>query len=336
MRSLRSILAALPAVLGGCHGIQSALQPSGSGADAIYQLWLLFLYVCAGVFVLVMAALGAAMLRRRGTASAPFPPLDQDTPAERRLTLLLTIGTGITVAILILFTVTSYAIGTKLFAAADGALDIELIGHRWWWEVRYPTSLTGETVTAANEIHIPAGRQVRVTLHSDDVIHSLWVPNLHGKMDLIPGQTNRLVLAADRPGTYRGQCAEFCGFQHAFMALYVVAAAPNDFHRWLDHEKRAASEPVTDADNHGRQVFADNCAVCHPIRGFREDGKIGPDLTHVASRIDIGAGRLPNSRGNRAGWISDAPSLKPGVYMPPFRLQPDDLQALLGYLDTLQ
>ena len=124
--------------------------------------------------------------------------------------------------------------------------------------------------------------------------------------------------------------------QHAFMALYVVAAAPDEFHRWLDHEKHSAPEPATDADKHGRDVFAENCAVCHPIRGFREDGKIGPDLTHVATRIDIGAGRLPNSRGNRAGWISDAPSLKPGVYMPPFRLQPDDLQALLGYLDTLR
>jgi cytochrome c oxidase subunit 2 len=337
VRSTRSVFIPLAAALGGCHGAQSALQPGGSGAAAIYQLWVLFFWVCAGVFVVVMAALVAALSRRRATSQPlTVPALDQDTPAERRLTSLLTIGTGITAAILVVFTVTSYAVGTKLFAAAENALDVELIGHRWWWEVRYPASVAGQTVTAANEIHIPAGRQVRVTLQADDVIHSLWVPNLHGKMDLIPGQTNRLVLAADHPGTFRGQCAEFCGLQHAFMALYAVAAAPDEFHRWLDHEKRSAPEPATDADKHGRDVFAENCAVCHPIRGFREDGKIGPDLTHVATRIDIGAGRLPNSRGNRAGWISDAPSLKPGVYMPPFRLQPDDLQALLGYLDTLR
>ena len=342
MRSLRSILAlsilaGLPAALGGCHGIQSALQPGGSGAAAIYQLWLLFVSVCIGVFSVVMLALVAALLRRRSRAGAPGTPnLDQDTPAERRLNSLLTIGVGVTTAILIVFTVASYAVGTKLFAAAEDALDIELIGHRWWWEVRYPDGSGNQSVTAANEIHIPAGRKVRVTLHADDVIHSLWVPNLHGKMDLIPGQTNRLVLAADHPGTFRGQCAEFCGLQHAFMALYVVAATPDDFHRWLEGEKRSAPEPANDADKHGRDVFAENCAACHAIRGFREEGKTGPDLTHVASRIDIGAGRLPNSRGNRGGWISDAPSLKPGVYMPPFRLPPDDLQALLGYLEMLR
>ena len=317
--------------------MQSALQPGGSGAATIYQLWLLFLYVCAAVFVLVMAALLAVMVRRRSiVAPLSEPALDRDTPAERRLGFLLKIGTGITAAILLVFTAASYSVGTSLFAPAENALDIELIGHRWWWEVRYPASIAGQTVTSANEIHIPAGAKVRVTLHADDVIHSLWVPNLHGKMDLIPGQTNRLVLMADHPGRFRGQCAEFCGLQHAFMALYVVAAAPDDFRRWLEHESRAAPEPTTDIDKRGRQVFADNCAVCHPIHGFREEGKIGPDLTHLANRIDIGAGRLPNSRGNRAGWINDAPSLKPGVYMPPFRLPPDELQALLGYLDTLQ
>src|SRR5947208_5801882 len=256
----------LAASLGGCNGVQSALQPGGSGAAAIYQLWLLFLYICAGVFVVVMAALVMALLRRRGAAEPLIgPTLAQDKPADRRLSLLLKLGTAATVAILLLFTVTSYAVGTRLFAPANDALDIELVGHRWWWEVRYPASLAGQTVIAANEIHIPAATQVKVTLRADDVIHSLWVPNLHGKMDLIPGQTHHLVLAADHPGTFRGQCAEFCGLQHAFMALYVVAAAADEFSRWLEVEKRSAPEPVTDADKHGRQVFADNCAVCHPI-----------------------------------------------------------------------
>lgn len=168
------------------------------------------------------------------------------------------------------------------------------------------------------------------------MIHSLWMPNLHGKMDLVPGQTNRLVFAADRPGRWRGQCAEFCGLQHAFMALDVVASPPEEYRRWLAREARPAPEPNTDIEQRGRQLFAENCAVCHTIRGFRQDGKAGPDLTHPASRMSLGAGRLPNSRGGRGGWIVDAPTLKPGIHMPNFRLKSEDLQALLAYLDRLE
>jgi cytochrome c oxidase subunit 2 len=272
------------------------------------------------------------MLRRRGAVDLTPEEPDDDTPSERRFTLLLKAGTAITTAILLALTLASYSAGTALFAPQKGATQIDLIGHRWWWEVRYPE----HGVVTANEIHIPAGAPVEAVLRSDDVIHSLWVPNLHGKMDLIPGQTNRLVFSAERPGTWRGQCAEFCGLQHAFMALIVVALPSDHFPRWLEQQQRPAPEPANDVERRGRQVFADNCAVCHTIRGFREDGKSGPDLTHVASRLSLASGRLDNSRGNRAGWIANAPHLKPGTYMPEFRLKSDELQALLAYLDRLE
>jgi cytochrome c oxidase subunit 2 len=319
-------------LLSSCSGFQSSLDPSGSGARAIHTVWQLFFWTCAAVFLVVVVGLIGAMLRGRHLPADPPPQMWPEPARERRLDRLLQVGIAISVAILLVFTLASYSVGTTLFYSPENALDVELTGHRWWWEVRYP----GSGFATANEIHVPVGTPVRLTLRSEDVIHSFWVPNLHGKMDLIPGQTNRLVLTAERAGIYRGQCAEFCGQQHAFMALYVVAASEPEISRWRERENRPATEPATDVAKHGRQIFADNCAVCHTIRGFKDEGKLAPDLTHVASRLSIGAGRLPNSRGNRAGWIVDAPGLKPHVYMPSFPLPPDDLQALLDYLDTLR
>jgi cytochrome c oxidase subunit II len=319
-------------LLAGCSGAQSALDPSGSGARAIYWVWLLFFCTGTGVLAVVMAGFAGALLRRR-YASADAPPTMPPAPAtERRLDRLLQAAVALTVAILLMFTAASYSVGTTLFYAPRNPVEIELTGHRWWWEVRY----LGSDLASANEIHVPLGKPVRLTLRSDDVIHSFWAPNLHGKMDLIPGQTNHLVFTAERAGVYRGQCAEFCGQQHAFMALYVVAAPEAEFRRWRERQERPAAEPTNDTEKHGRQVFADKCAVCHAIRGFKEEGTVGPDLTHVAGRLSIGAGRLPNTRAARAGWIVDAPQLKPNVYMPSFRLPSEDLQALLGYIDTLR
>jgi cytochrome c oxidase subunit 2 len=203
--------------------------------------------------------------------------------------------------------------------------------------VRYLDPLPSSSFSTANEIHIPVGQPVELTLRSVDVIHSFWVPNLHGKKDLIPGQVNTLVLQADRPGIFRGQCAEFCGLQHANMALYVVAEPPDEFARWQERQRRPAPEPATDAARRGRDVFmASSCVLCHKIGGTMAGGVAGPDLTHVASRLSLAAGTLPNTRGHRAGWIVDPQMHKPGNNMPPNLLSPGDLQALLSYLDTLR
>jgi cytochrome c oxidase subunit II len=176
-----------------------------------------------------------------------------------------------------------------------------------------------------------------LTLRSVDVIHSFWVPNLQGKKDLIPGRVNTLYLQADRPGVFRGQCAEFCGLQHAHMALHVVAESEDDFAHWQEQQRRAAPEPATEEQRRGRDVFLSNsCVLCHAINGTSAGGVTGPNLTHVASRISLAAGTLPNTRGHLAGWIVDPQLRKPGNNMPPNLLRGNDLQSLLSYLETLR
>jgi cytochrome c oxidase subunit 2 len=217
------------------------------------------------------------------------------------------------------------------------AVNIELVGHQWWWEARYKDTDPTREFTTANELHIPVGRPVVVTLRSSDVIHSLWVPNLHGKKDLIPGRTAIMRLRADKPGTYRGQCAEFCGLEHALMVLLVSAEPPAQYEAWAAKQRQPAPPPADDQQARGLQVFlGTSCVMCHTISGTTAQGKLGPDLTHLASRQTIAAGTLPNNRGHLAGWIADPQSLKPGVNMPANALAPDDLQALLAYLESLK
>jgi cytochrome c oxidase subunit 2 len=215
-------------------------------------------------------------------------------------------------------------------------LTVDVTGHQWWWEIHYPGAGHEASVTTANEIHIPAGRRVRVRLTSRDVIHSFWVPALHGKMDLIPGRTTEIALQADRPGIHRGQCAEYCGTQHARMALWVIVDSPGDFAAWLDRERRPAAEPQEERARRGRAVFlAQSCAGCHAVRGTNV-GVGGPDLTHVASRRTLAAGTLDNVPGNLAGWVADPQALKPGSLMPRVPLDAGELHALVAYLGTLR
>lgn len=331
-------LALLVLILDGCGGSQSALSPRGSGASAIYGLWSVFLATTALVFVLVMAALVWAMLRRRGPHSMDTPPeVAPDPTVGRRLTRATKTATGATVLILLALAVATYAVVPMLFPASPRAdLRIEVIGHRWWWEVRYDQPGSDEPVVTANEIHLPVSARVQLVLRSDDVIHSFWAPSLAGKMDLIPGQTNELLLRADHAGVYRAQCAEFCGMQHANMAMLVIAEPLEQFQHWLDGQRRPALDPANPEETEGRAVFEANCNQCHRIRGTPATGTTGPDLTHLASRAMIGAATLPNNPGNLGGWISDAQQQKPGVLMPPMRLKPGELQSLLQYLGTLQ
>jgi cytochrome c oxidase subunit 2 len=230
--------------------------------------------------------------------------------------------------------VTGRAVGTR---PGPEALSIEITGNQWWWHVEYDNPDPSLRVTTANEIHIPVGRPVVITLQSNDVIHSFWVPNLHGKMDLIPGRVNSTWLTADRPGVYRGQCAEYCGVQHAHMALTVIAEPAPAFEQWLSAQRQPAPPPATPEQARGLDVVERGpCAMCHTIAGTQAGARLGPDLTHFASRSTIGAGTAPNTRGYLGGWIADPQHLKPGNRMPPTGLSPADLQAVIAYLETLK
>ncbi|HEY0435197.1 MAG TPA: cytochrome c oxidase subunit II, partial [Phenylobacterium sp.] len=336
----RALIRLAPALaLSGCGGPpwQSSLHPAGPLAGKLAELIWTFTIVCAVVWVLVMLALAWALLRARRPRREE-PTLEPDPARERRIWTVIGTATGLTVLVLIALNVWSY-LADKSLAGVEGkeALTIQLTGHQWWWEVTYQDPQPARTLTTANEIHIPVGRPVKVTLMSGDVIHSFWVPNLTGKTDLIPGQNNQIMLLADRPGPYRGQCAEFCGPQHAHMALLVVADPPDAFQAWWDGQLRPADPPADPLRQRGRQVLESQpCVMCHTVRGTQAAGKVAPDLTHLASRRTLAAGTLPNNRGNLAAWIVDPQTIKPGAQMPTMTIPPSDLQALLAYLEGLR
>jgi cytochrome c oxidase subunit II len=217
------------------------------------------------------------------------------------------------------------------------ALLIKITGHQWWWEVTYQDPSPSKIVITANELHIPVGHPVKFNLDSQDVIHSFWVPNLHGKRDLIPGHPTNTWFTPMRVGIFQGQCGEFCGLQHAHMRLQITVDTPEDYARWIEQQRRSAPEPQDDRQERGRKVFlGSTCALCHAIQGTPARGRVGPNLTHIASRSSLGAGALPNVRGYLAGWILDPASHKPGVLMPQHTFSGEDLNALLDYLQTLQ
>ncbi|HST06980.1 MAG TPA: c-type cytochrome, partial [Gemmatimonadaceae bacterium] len=216
-------------------------------------------------------------------------------------------------------------------------LRIDIVGHQWWWEIKYPDPDIHNNTTTANEIHVPVGRSVLIKMTSQDVIHSFWAPNIAGKKDLIPGHETRTWFRADTAGVYRGQCAEFCGHQHAKMAFYIVAEPRVQFESWLEKQRGEAEKPTDSLRLTGERIFLNGpCAMCHTISGTGAGGTTGPDLTHLASRRTIAAGTLPNNTGNLAGWILDPQGIKPGAKMPPTRLEPQELQALLAYLENLK
>ena len=302
------------------------LAPAGEGARRIADLaWFLFV---AGtiVFVAVMIAFALAIRSSR-------KPKDRelDDPAGRRLQLVAG-GVIPAVIVVVIFVVTVRGVAAFTEPANSDVTDVELVGQQWWWEVRYPQL----GIVSANEIHIPVGRAVRLTVQSPDVIHSFWVPRLHGKIDLVPGRTNALRLEATRAGTYRGQCAEYCGLQHARMALRVVAHEPESYDQWVLEERAEAASPTDTLAAAGRQVFERVCASCHAVRGTLATGARGPDLTHVASRAMLAAGTLTNTRENLTAWVANAERIKPGSGMPPMPLTAGDLQAVVAYLESLR
>jgi cytochrome c oxidase subunit II len=315
----------------GCAGNQNIFNPAGPAAQDISSLgWFLFA-VCTGVYVVVMAALVWAIARRR-------QPSDDLPETARRLTRTVNIAVAITVITLVAFAVSSVAAGRGLTSPrGPGAITIDAIGHQWWWEFQYRDVAPAEFVTSPNELHIPVGVPVVIKAMSRDVIHSFWVPNLHGKRDLIPGQVTNFGIQADRPGIYRGQCAEFCGHQHAHMAFVVVAEPMGKFQTWIQQQRRGATEPATAAQERGRQVFlASPCVMCHTVRGTTAGSRVGPELTHIASRMTLAAGTLPNTADHLADWVRDPQAVKPGNRMPSTPLSSEDREALLAYLRSLR
>jgi cytochrome c oxidase subunit 2 len=307
--------------------MQSALDPAGPQAAQIAGLWWLIFWISTSVFVVVMAFLALAVWKRRSPQS------------ERSLTAGVTAGVALTVIVLLVWLVASvWASRAIASPQMSNAISINVTGHRWWWEVEYQDlNAPSLRFRTANELHIPVGRPVVLNVTSRDVIHSFWVPNLQGKRDLIPGYTTSIWLQADRAGVYRGQCAEFCGYQHANMALSVTAEADAPFKGWLVAERQPALEPATDLARQGRDVFMrGSCSACHTIRGTSAGGLVGPELTHLATRGSLAAGTLPNTRDHLRSWIDNPQAVKPGVAMPPNRLTAEDVQALLAYLEGLK
>lgn len=248
------------------------------------------------------------------------------------------LATALTVVVLFAFLVADAATGRVVTSPpARPPVQIRVTGHQWWWEVQYRDREPQRWVTTANEIHVPVGSPVVVELRSSDVIHSFWPPNLTGKRDLIPGRENSLWFQADSAGVFRGVCAEYCGYQHAKMAFVVVAEPPERFAEWLSRQRDTAATPTDELSLRGRAVFlGSSCPMCHAIAGTPAGSRVGPDLTHLGSRRTIAAGTLPYNRGNLAGWIMNPQAIKPGAKMPPSSLSPEDLHALLAYLETLR
>jgi len=306
------------------EGTQSALNPYGPDAAEIASLsWVLFGGAVA-IFLLVMALTLYALLGLRHRA-------------WMARTALIVAG-GIVFPVVVL---TGLLIRAFLPSAAaedsPPALRIEVTGEQWWWRVHYLNAEGGHAFATANEIRIPIGRPVELSLRSTDVIHSFWVPNLAGKLDMIPGRVNRLRLSADRPGPFRGQCAEYCGGPHARMALYVVAQRAEEFEAWRAQQLQPGADTTAESAR-GQTLFLERgCGVCHAVRGTEAAGTRGPDLTHVGSRIALGAGTLPNGAGALVAWIASGQHLKPQNLMPSFEMLPtDELRAIAGYLLNLQ
>jgi cytochrome c oxidase subunit 2 len=325
---------ALCLLLTGCVGWQSALDAHGTSAISLKQLIILIVLVCSLVWMLVMVALIATLWR--GRPERPRPT-ELDPGRERRMSSSVIAATVVTTVIISGFTVASFFATRGLVVAGHDDLTIKIGGSQWWWNVQYLDPDPAKSFQTANEIHIPVGRNVRFQLEGDDVIHSFWVPSLAGKQDLIPGRPNELTIRAEREGVYRGQCAEFCGLQHAHMAFLVIADTHEAFEKWADAQRQSAIAASDEEAAAGREAFlAKACASCHTIRGTAASGTTGPDLTHVGSRKYIAAGLFETSRGSLAAWIADPQTLKPGNNMPMVPLNSDELRSISAYMASLK
>lgn len=353
---------------------QSALEPAGPAAARIGELWDLMLWLGTAVTVVVLAGLAWAIFRRRppnAVAEADRPAdirgerandesgargtgdaggvAESGRPRDERIGVRVMVGGGvvfpaIVLGVLLVFvmrvlaatTLPSHVVAQPADPPRPGELTVAVTGHQYWWEVEYLDTDPQRRFETANEIRIPVGRRVVVRLVAGDVIHSFWVPGLHGKTDLIPGRVNAMFLEASRPGRWRGQCAEYCGVQHAKMAIVVVAEPPAQWEAWAARQREPAREPADSTGARDREAFlASGCVLCHAVRGTPARGDAGPDLTHLAGRLTLAAGTLPNTAGHRYGWIADPQAIKPGSRMPAVPMTAPELHAIVRYLGTL-
>lgn len=348
---------------------QSTLETGGPAAARIGELWNLMLALGIVVTVLVLAGFAWAIFRPRSRDEVPEADRPADSRGERhndetggrgreglgrpwseRVGVRVMVGAGVVVPAIVLgvilvyvlrvgsaISLPSHAVSTFDELPAPGELVIEVTGRQYWWQVEYLDAEPQRRFETANELRIPVGRRVTVRLKSDDVIHSFWVPGLQGKMDLIPGRVNALAIEASHVGTWRGQCAEYCGVQHAKMAFVVVAETPERYEAWAQQQRAPAAVPRDSTTLADQATFVTSgCALCHAVRGTLARGEMGPDLTHLAGRLTLAAGTLPNTPGHLYGWVANPQAIKPGNKMPAVALDPSDLDAIVRYLGTLR
>jgi cytochrome c oxidase subunit 2 len=308
--------------LAACSGSPSVIDPKSPQARHISGLWWLMLALATVAYVVVAGLVLVTIARRR-----------RRPPSERQDQRFIVLG-GLVVPAIVLAVVGVYTVRTtNALVAGPAAVHVHVAGELWWWRVTYPDL----GITTANEIHIPVGEEVEVTLTSENVVHSFWVPQLAGKTDLVPGQVNHQTFTAERPGTYRGQCAEFCGLEHARMAFQVVADEPRAFDQWVEGQRQVPPTPTDAEVGRGQQAFVNGtCAGCHTVAGTSATGTLGPDLTHVASRATLAADTLSNTPHDMTKWLADTQDVKPGAQMPQIDLSSEDLQALVAYLESLR
>lgn len=321
------------------NGAQSALHPAGVNAARIRDLLGAYTGVAAVVFVLVVGCALFALARRRARPGEDMAPQRHPAPARERRTVRIVESLSVLTALTLLGLTLADFRTRHAMAALDARqeLTVKVTGHQWWWDFEYQDARPDRIVTSPNELHLPVGRVVRFDLAAHDVIHSFWIPTLHGKKDLLPGESSSTTLRPDRVGTYYGQCAEFCGMQHATMRFVVVVEPPDRFARWLDAQRAPAAEPATASTQRGRALFLGGpCVLCHAVSGTPAAARLGPDLSHVGGRLALASAALPNTRDHLTRWVGDAPGTRPGVMMPPTAMSPRDVDDLVNYLASLK
>ena len=336
--ALMLVLAAV--ISSACGGTQSAVDPAGIQSERLYDLGSLFLYVSAAVYLIVMAVVLTTLFRVRKTDAKEAPDVLPPEKHEARAGNIIKGAVAITLITLFVLMFVSFRTGKAINTLSQSVdpLTIKVKGQQWWWSIEYDDEANpSNNVRTGNEMHIPVGQPIKLELESTDVIHSFWLPNMHGKKDLIPNYPTTYYFQADKAGSYWGQSAEFCGYQHAKMRFVVTAEPLADFQTWLDAQRTIPPPPSSDSEKRGQQIFLTSvCTQCHTVRGTPAAASVGPDLTHIASKSYIGAASLENSRENLANWITDPQKIKPGIKMPMNYYSQEDLSALVDYLETLK